>query len=186
VIAVLGTVVIGPGSAAAHTDLDFTVPTDGALIGQPLTEVTVAFTQPVTLVGAGFEVLDGQGEITQPFVVTDDDAIFRLQIDPPIEAGEVGVRYEVTAQDGHVISGGFSFTVSVTTSVTTAPASVSTPTVPTTSAVPASTPVDTQAQITVASPDAGDDGNTGVFIAAALAIAVGAVAFLGFRRRFSP
>ena len=39
-------------------------PIDGASLGEPLTEVTVAFTQPVTLVGPGFEVLSPQGEIT--------------------------------------------------------------------------------------------------------------------------
>ena len=99
--------------AGAHTDFDYSVPTDGASVGEPVSEVTVAFTQPVTLVGNGFEVFDPQQNVLQPFAVTDDDAVFRLQFDPPLAGGPVGVKYSVTAADGHVLSGSFSFTVSV-------------------------------------------------------------------------
>jgi len=99
--------------ADAHTDFDYSVPTDGASVGEPVSEVTVAFTQPVTLVGNGFEVFDPQQNVLQPFAVTDDDAVFRLQFDPPLAGGPVGVKYSVTAADGHVLTGSFSFTVSV-------------------------------------------------------------------------
>jgi methionine-rich copper-binding protein CopC len=99
--------------ADAHTDFDYSVPTDGASVGEPVSEVTVAFTQPVTLVGNGFEVFDPQQNVLLPFAVTDDDAVFRLQFDPPLAGGPVGVKYSVTAADGHVLSGSFSFTVSV-------------------------------------------------------------------------
>ena len=99
--------------ADAHTDFDYSVPTDGASVGEPVSEVTVAFTQPVTLVGNGFEVFDPQQNVLQPVAVTDDDAVFRLQFDPPLAGGPVGVTYSVTAADGHVLSGSFSFTVSV-------------------------------------------------------------------------
>jgi methionine-rich copper-binding protein CopC len=103
--------VIAPRAASAHTALDYTLPTDGATIGEPVGEVTVAFTEAVTLVGNGFEVRDPQGNIVEPFAVTDDDTVFRLQLDPPLAGGAVGVRYEVTSDDGHVVSGAFSFTV---------------------------------------------------------------------------
>ena len=142
---------LAPSGASAHSDIDYTLPTDGASIGEPLTEVTVAFTEAVTLVGPGFEVLSPQGEILVPFVVTDDDQVFRLQIDPPMGGGDVGVRYEVTAQDGHVISGGFSFTVSVEApapTTTAAPAPTTQAPVPTTAA-PAPT---TGAPTTTAAP----------------------------------
>lgn len=99
--------------AHAHTDFDFSLPTDGASVGEPVSEVTVAFTSPVTLVGNGFEVLDPQENVLQPFAVTDDDTLFRLQFDPPLAGGTVGVRYTVIAGDGHTLSGGFSFTVGV-------------------------------------------------------------------------
>jgi methionine-rich copper-binding protein CopC len=194
----------------AHSDVEFTLPTEGASVAEPITEIAIGFTQPVTLIGPGFEVLDPQGNLVVPFVVTDDDQVFRLQIDPPMGGGDVGVRYEVTAQDGHVISGSFSFTVSVpapTTAPTTAPATTPTTTLPVTTAPPSSTapeaapataPVgstvapaatidpipSTPAPPTSAAPDdAADDGdNTGLYIAIALALAVGAIGFLGIRR----
>src|SRR5690606_5129400 len=107
------------GTASAHTQFDYSLPTDGAAVGRPVTEITVAFTEPVTLVGNGFTVFDPQENIVEPFAVTDDDMVFRLQLDPPLAGGEAGVRYEVAAEDGHVLSGGFSFTVSVDAPVTT-------------------------------------------------------------------
>ncbi len=108
---VAATSVVGPGSASAHTDFDFSIPSDGASIDEPVGEITVAYTEPVTLVGNGFEVLDPHGNITEPPVTTDDNIVFRLQMDPPLAGGAVGVRYEVTSEDGHVVSGGFSFAV---------------------------------------------------------------------------
>ena len=113
--------------ADAHTDFDYSVPTDGASVGEPVSEITVAFTQPVTLVGNGFEVFDPQQNVLQPFAVTDDDAVFRLQFDPPLAGGPVGVKYSVTAADGHVLSGSFSFTVSVDLPPPTSPPVTSSP-----------------------------------------------------------
>jgi copper transport protein len=104
--------VVIPLTASAHTDLDFTEPSDGAEVGEPVADVTVGFTQAVTLIGPGFEVLDPQGNVLTPPVVSDDDQVFRLRLEPPLAGGEAAVRYEVRAQDGHTITGGFSFTIS--------------------------------------------------------------------------
>ena len=71
--------VLAPQAASAHTEFDFSLPTNGAAVGEPVTEITVGFTEPVTLFGPGFEVLDPQGNLLQPFVVTDDNMVFRLQ-----------------------------------------------------------------------------------------------------------
>jgi methionine-rich copper-binding protein CopC len=135
----------------AHTEVDYTLPTDGASVGEPVAEITVAFTEAVTLVGPGFEVLDPEGNILTPFAVTDDDVVFRLQLEPPLGGGVVGVRYEVTSADGHVVSGAFSFTVSVpaptttttpatTTPATTTPATTLPATDPTTTTSPSAPP----------------------------------------------
>ena len=108
-----------PAAVSAHTALDFTLPTDGATVGEPVSEITVGFTEPVILVGQGFEVFDPQGDIIVPLAVTDDDQVFRLQLDPPLGGGDVGVAYEVRSQDGHVVAGAFSFTVGVPAPTTT-------------------------------------------------------------------
>jgi copper transport protein len=164
-LVLVATVVIAE-PAGAHTDFDYSVPTDGASVGEPVSEVTVAFTLPVTLVGNGFEVLDPQGNLVQPFAVTDDDTVFRLQLDPPLAGGAAGVRYSVTAEDGHVLAGSFSFTVAVdapppttTTPPATAPPATASTTAsatastisPATDAPPTSGSADTASEIDIAS-----------------------------------
>lgn len=122
-------------TAAAHTDVDFTLPADGAVVDEPLAEITVAFGDPVTVIGPGFEVLDPGGNLLTPAVVTDDETVFRLQLDPPLAGGEAAVRYQVRAEDGHTIAGGFSFVITAGAPTTLAP---------TTSGVPAATPRPTE------------------------------------------
>ncbi len=194
--------------AQAHTDFDYSVPTDGASVGTPLTEVTVAFTLPVTLVGSGFEVLDPQGNVLQPFAVTDDDTIFKLQFDPPLAGGAVGVRYTVAAEDGHNLSGSFSFTVSVPlpTSTTAAPPAQTTSTaqptttlvvtVPSVTAEPTVAATDsttvgvtatesTTELTTEAGSDPDDQSNSGLLIGIAVGVAVLAALFLAYRSRIA-
>lgn len=135
-IGVLVGVLAMPSAAHAHTDFDYSLPTDGASVGVPLTEVTVAFTSPVTLVGNGFEVLDPQNNVLQPFAVTDDDTVFRLQFDPPLAGGTVAVKYEVRAEDGHVLSGNFVFVVDAAPPTTLPPTTLPPATVPPDAAEP--------------------------------------------------
>jgi methionine-rich copper-binding protein CopC len=201
-----------PSTGRAHTDFDYSLPTQGASVADPISEITVAFTEPVTLVGNGFEVLNPQGDVVLPTPITDDDQVFRLILDPAIAGGDVGVRYEVTSLDGHVVDGGFSFVVDAplptttvaTTTTTPAPATTTAiptttiatatpttapdPTTPATAAPPTSvtsTFADSAPTTTPARSDADDDsgGNAGVYIAIAAAIAVGAAAFVVIRGR---
>jgi methionine-rich copper-binding protein CopC len=133
---VLGGLFVAPASVSAHTDLDFSTPADGDVVDEPVSEITVAFTEPVSLVDDGFEVLDPQGNLIVPMVVTDDDQTYVLQLDPAIGGGDAGVAYEVRSTDGHVVDGTFSFTV-------TAPPPTSTTTVPVTTAPATTTPATT-------------------------------------------
>lgn len=117
-------------------------------MGEPVSEITVGFTESVTLVGQGFEVLDPQGNVIVPFAVTDDDQVFRLQLDPPVGGGDVGVAYEVRSADDHIVAGSFSFTVSVP-----APTSTTSTTSTSTATVPATTPSTTSPAVeTIAAP----------------------------------
>lgn len=203
--------VVQPGAASAHTDVDFTAPADGDTVTEPVDEVTVAFTAPVELVGNGFEALDAQANIRQPSVLSDDGQVFQLLFDPPLAGGGVGIRYEIRSNDGHVLSGSFAFVVDAPVPTTapagTSPATTAAPPTeaPVTSAVapevtdpavPESTTTD--AATTTASPTtagtsttvppagADDDGSSnGLILAIVAAVAIGVGGFFLIRSRTS-
>ncbi len=169
--------------AAAHTDIEYSLPADQDEVEEPVSEITVAFSDPVTLVGVGFEVFTPQQVIVEPGVFTEDDRVFVLQLDVPLAGGAAGVRYEVVAADGHVLEGGFSFTV-----LATAPTAPSPPPPPPTGpATPPPAPATTLAPS--ADDDQGDDddggSNAGLIIGVGAALAAAAVAFVVLRSRAS-
>lgn len=125
-----------PGAAKAHTELDYSEPEGGASIDEPVSEIVIAFTLPVTVVGNGFEVLDPSGQVIRPTVHAENDQVFVLGLSEPLAGGDVGVRYEVAAEDGHVLADGFSFTVTAETPSTT---TTSIPTTTSTESDPTST-----------------------------------------------
>ena len=209
VVSALVGLAAAPGIAQAHTSFDYSLPTDGASVGVPIDEITVAFTSPVTLVGNGFAVLDPQNNELAPFAVTDDDIVFRLQFDPPLAGGTVAVKYEVRAEDGHVLTGNFVFDVDAPVPTTAAPTTVP-PTVPTTAPVAEATTATSAAPTTVAGTTvtssapaatpmasttpaadgdgddaASDDGGTDVVIVIAVVVALAAGGFLLVRSRTS-
>ncbi|HEX6221144.1 MAG TPA: copper resistance CopC family protein [Acidimicrobiia bacterium] len=169
--------------ALAHTEFDSAIPADQAVVDDPVAEITIAFTLPVTVVGNGFEVLTPRGNIISPEVETDDDTVFTLIIDDPLAGGEVGVRYEVAAEDGHVLAGGFSFSVTAageTTTTTTSPE----PTTTTVSATTSSTSTVTTA-IATKSPLGEDEGGsmTPLLVAVGAVLIGGAGLYAGIRSR---
>jgi methionine-rich copper-binding protein CopC len=149
--------------ALAHTEFESSDPADGESVAEPVGEIEVVFTLPVTLVGAGFEVLDTEGNILSPEVETEDDTSFRLLLPEPLDGGDVAVRFEVAAEDGHVLAGGFSFTVTApaTTTTTDSPATTtSTSQASTTTTQPAESTTSTipAEETTIPTPEADSDG----------------------------
>jgi len=111
VVALIG-ITIGSGVASAHTSFGSSNPADGAVLAEPVDEILIAFTNPATEAGDGFVVLDPSGQVRAPSsVTTDDGTVFRLAFEPPLDGGQVGVRWSVRAGDAHPIEGSFAFTV---------------------------------------------------------------------------
>jgi copper transport protein len=168
--------------AWAHTEFESSTPADQESIEVPVTEITVTFTLPVTIVGNGFEVLDPEGNIISPEVETGDDTVFKLLLDEPLAGGEAGVRYEVAAEDGHVLAGGFSFTVAApsTTTTSTLASTTTVENVSTSSSAPS-----TSSTIgpTASLPDEGDGGGsmTPLLIVIGVAAVGGAGLYAGMR-----
>ncbi|HUV18942.1 MAG TPA: CopD family protein [Ilumatobacteraceae bacterium] len=110
-VALIG-ITIGSGTASAHTDFVSSTPANGAVLAEPVDEILIAFTNPAVEAGDGFVVLDPSGQVRSPSsVTTEDGTVFRLAFDPPLDGGQVGVRWSVRAGDAHPIEGSFSFTV---------------------------------------------------------------------------
>ena len=160
--------------AEAHTDVEYTVPAADEQVAEPVAMITIAFGDPVTVVGDGFEVFTPDEQTIQPGFFTDDDMVYVLTLPEPLSGGVVGVRYEVTAEDGHVLSDAFTFTVAAATGTPpgTEPATTEAPVVST--APPATVP------------DASDDGggsSTGIVVGIGLAVVLAAGAAVVLRSR---
>lgn len=125
----------------AHTELESSTPADGETVDAPVSEITLVYTAAVTPVENGFEVLDADGQIRRPDIVASPDGgrTHVLRFTQPLAGGPIGARWVVTAADGHVIEGSFSFVVDAPPPVTTtAPAPTAT-NPPTTVVPPAAT-----------------------------------------------
>jgi methionine-rich copper-binding protein CopC len=197
-------VALAPGRAMAHTELDFSLPANGTTVGEPVDEISVGFTDQVALVGNGFEVHDPQGNLLTPFVVTDDNKVFRFQLDPPLAGGVVTVDYHVRALDGDVQEGSFSFTVAApsatttgvaptgagpgSTTVTSAPATTAAATtLPAAAVSESSTTTPTTSPVTTAAStlpsDGSDDNERTLMFVVLLGIAAASAGFLVLRSR---
>ena len=170
--------------ALAHTEFESSTPANQEVVDDPVSDITVKFTLPVTIVGNGFEVLDPRGNIISPEVESGDDTVFTLILEEPLAGGEVGVRYEVQAEDGHVLAGGFSFTVAASTPTTTATAASTTTEERSTTTAVNDNPTSTISTTTSAPAD-GDDGNstTPLLIGLGVVLVGGAGIYAGMRSR---
>jgi len=199
-VACAAAIVLAPGRALAHTELEFSLPANGTTVGNPVEEITVGFTDQVALVGNGFEVHDPQGNLLTPFVVTDDNIEFRFQLDPPLAGGVVTVDYHIKALDGDEQQGSFSFTVAAPLPTTTAsapptsnasfaPPSTSTPaTIDATTTLPAvvapdTTTASTAPATTLPTADSDSDSERTLMFAVLLGVAALSAGFLVIRSR---
>ncbi|MEZ5219755.1 MAG: CopD family protein [Ilumatobacteraceae bacterium] len=114
VVALVAITLLAVSPAAAHTGFDSSDPADGSTIDGPPEAITLVFTGPAEPTGTGFEILDGSGALRTPSdASTADGSTWVLRFDPPLDGGQVGVRWMVKAPDAHPIDGSFSFTVTV-------------------------------------------------------------------------
>jgi methionine-rich copper-binding protein CopC len=117
-------------SVSAHTDFAGSTPSDGEVVTDPITLVTLVFTGESEEAGEGFVILDASGQVRAPIAVSSlDNKVFTLTFDPPLAGGEIGVKWSVRAPDAHPIDGAFSFTVSAPSPAGAVPATVPTTTI---------------------------------------------------------
>jgi copper transport protein len=114
----LGGILVAAPAAQAHATLIATTPPAGAQLDQPPSEVTLRFSEQVTLVPAGVRLLDSAGHR-----VGQDEArvvpAHRDQVSLPVPAGLPAgtylVAWRVVSLDSHPIGGSFVFSVGTAT-----------------------------------------------------------------------
>jgi methionine-rich copper-binding protein CopC len=178
-LAAVAAVGVAAPTADAHTDLEYTVPAADEQVSEPVTTITIAFSDPVTVVGEGFAVFTPDEEQIQPGFFTDDDMVYVLTLAEPVSGGVVGVRYEVVAADGHVLSDAFTFTVA---DVAPAPTVGSTASPAPATPAPA-TPAPGAADGGGVGSDGDDGSSTGIVVGIGVAVVVAAAAAVVLRSR---
>jgi len=98
-------------TAHAHSGLVSTTPADGATVDAELSEITLEFSQPVrvTLIRLNAseapQAVEPETDLPASFVDT-------VEVDlPTLQPGSYETQWTAVAQDGHVLDGTFSFTI---------------------------------------------------------------------------
>ncbi|MGY1814398.1 copper resistance CopC/CopD family protein [Blastococcus sp. SYSU D00820] len=103
--------VVTAGPAAAHAELVSTDPGEGASLAQVPGEVTLEFSEAVSL-GAGYaRVLDSGGERVDTGTAAVDGATLTIPLRDGLPEDGYLVTYRVISADSHPIAGAFSFAV---------------------------------------------------------------------------
>jgi copper transport protein len=117
VFALLGLVLLLPGTVAAHAELASSDPAANASLPESPQRLTLTFTEPIDLVSARIALLDNrQVEVAGlgPIGVDTDGTTATIPL-PVLQPGIYTVSYQVTsATDGHVTAGIFAFLVDPT------------------------------------------------------------------------
>lgn len=104
-----GVVLAGP--AAAHAVLVSTEPGESARLDSAPTEVTLTFSEGMTL-GAGYaRVLTADGERVDTDEASVDGAVVTVPLEPDLPDGGYLVTYRVISADSHPVQGAWSFVV---------------------------------------------------------------------------
>ncbi|MDM7829998.1 copper resistance CopC family protein [Cellulomonas edaphi] len=120
-------------AAQAHDELVGTEPADGTTVATVPEKVTLSFEEPAVALGTAIEVTSPDGTVVSagdPVLV--DTTVSQAVEGDSLPAGTYDVTWRVTSQDGHAVSGAFSFVAAQPTTAEASPA-------PTTQATRAST-----------------------------------------------
>ncbi|MEU6249213.1 copper resistance protein CopC [Glycomyces sp. NPDC047010] len=103
--------VLWASGASAHAAATKTTPVSGAVLDEAPSEVVVEFNEPVTPVDAGTGVVAPDGDRADTEVVRSEDG---TEITIKVDADQQGtylVGYRVVSDDGHPVSGTFTYAV---------------------------------------------------------------------------
>ena len=138
---------VADGRVSAHSDFSGSEPEAGAIVGGPLAMVEMRFALPVQA-QPGFEIRVDGGPVESFWEASDAERTVWSGTTPDgLSGGTVTVTYAVTADDGHLIEGEVSFTVTTAEVTNVVPAE----TAPVEAAVTTTTPISISPTTTIAS-----------------------------------
>jgi methionine-rich copper-binding protein CopC len=109
-ILVAGIALFAPiSSASAHTDLVITSPIAGSDVNASQTTISLTFAEPMLIEGAAIVVVDSTGTTLDSPAPTQEGATLSIPWPADLTPGNVTVQWRASADDGHVLSGEFSF-----------------------------------------------------------------------------
>ena len=164
VTAALLTVMLVPGLALAHADLDTPTPADKSTVTTPVTEVAGTFTQRVKAGGSKLVVkLVGGATVAEGGLDPDDNKRMVATPATPLGSGSYLVEWTtISRDDDELARGTWTFTVAVAPTPSPTPVATAAPTAsgaPSTAPTAATTPAPSAAPTPLPSADGGTAGS---------------------------
>lgn len=103
-----------PAAASAHAQLERTSPGRDALVRTPPVVVSFTFSEPVTGSAGAVRVFDARGDRVDRGDARhpgDRPEAIGVPLQPGLKDGTYTATYRVVSADGHIVSGGFSFSI---------------------------------------------------------------------------
>lgn len=109
-------------AAFAHGGLESTFPAAGATVTEPITEVSLTFSEPPVLEGSSISLENAAGEALVVGATQLTDATLSATVSD-LPQGVITVNYRMAGDDGHVVTDSFTFTnnVAMATAVAATP-----------------------------------------------------------------
>ncbi|MGW3914742.1 copper resistance CopC/CopD family protein [Streptomyces sp. NPDC005070] len=110
--AVTGALLAGAAPASAHAALTGTNPTQGSVVDKAPAQVSLTFSEQVSLNDGSLQVLDPKGKRVDTGGASGlGGDTYGLKVRPGLPDGTYTVTYQVVSADSHPVSGAFTFSV---------------------------------------------------------------------------
>lgn len=113
---------IGAGSASAHTRLLGSDPADGSSLDAAPARVSLEFTEAMQPDFSTVTVIGPDGAAYQSGAVTAEGGVVSVAVAPLGPAGRYEIGYRVISEDGHPVTGSVAFTLTTAGPASSAPA----------------------------------------------------------------
>ncbi|MEU1512387.1 copper resistance protein CopC [Streptomyces sp. NPDC005811] len=111
-LAVTGALLAGAGPAAAHAALTGSDPAQGVVVDKAPTQVTLTFSETVSLNDDSLHVLDPKGaEVDEGKPSNTSGTSYAVQLHAGLPDGTYTVTYQVVSADSHPVAGAYTFSI---------------------------------------------------------------------------